>query len=88
MMAAADRKIKEGFAQNEEYFQSIETKKIERKRIFTTKQKQRMIAVLAANKGLDVIIEFASTNQQSSVVAGDLAKIFNAAGWVAQHLVI
>ena len=45
-----------------------------------------MIAVLTANKGLDVIFEFASTNQQSMVVAGDLAKIFNAAGWVPHSI--
>lgn len=81
MISETSVNVKEGFAQNQQYFESIETKKLTRKRLLTVEQKNNMIPILSTQKGKSLKIECSESDKESGQFAAQILQVFRTAGW-------
>lgn len=81
MISETNINVKEGFAQNQEYFESIETKKLIRKRLLTVEQKNKMTPILSTQKGKSLKIECSESDKESGQFAAQILRVFRTAGW-------
>jgi len=83
-LSRISRTTESGFQNNERYFQSIDTKNLERDRILSESQKMILYNELKNYPGTNIRIEYQSTDSETVRYAEQFVKIFEESGWIVK----